>query len=249
MKGSSNVEYDGCATWSLLNTNVFHWHRLLKKSKLRRVLCSASMSKFWRKRKNCARKTRVATSFVILLSQRTWRRRTSQAQVKNLKQCHQLTRTCSVLTLGCRINWLEYFYEWIFSRIFENIPQNRPEYPHRSLSVSQVSSHCGENKHRELAVLVGLIVKLSPWANSPRVGKGPPYQSLGGGGSVLQKCGTALYSCCGSQCTRHVCRKLVMSNSCSVWGLLANESIPLKHLLGWGGGESQGGWCGLEFSA
>ena len=27
---------------------------------------------------------------------------------------------------------------------------------------SQVSSHCSENKHRGLAVLVGLIIKLSP---------------------------------------------------------------------------------------
>ena len=27
---------------------------------------------------------------------------------------------------------------------------------------SQVSGHCGEKKHRALAVLVGLIVKLSP---------------------------------------------------------------------------------------
>ena len=27
---------------------------------------------------------------------------------------------------------------------------------------SQVSGHCGEKKHRALAVLVGLIIKLSP---------------------------------------------------------------------------------------
>ena len=32
-----------------------------------------------------------------------------------------------------------------------------------------------------------------------------------------------------------------MSNSCNVWGPLANESIPLKHVLGWRGGGSQGG--------
>ena len=49
---------------------------------------------------------------------------------------------------------------------------------------SQVSGHCGENKHRGLAVLVGLIVKRSPWANLPWVGKGLPYQSLRG---VLKK--------------------------------------------------------------
>ena len=151
------------------------------------------MSKFWRKRKNCARKTRVATSFVILLSQRTWRRRTSQAQVKNLKQCHQLTRTCSVLTLACRINWLEFFTNEYLAELYTYIPH----YIHTSKpaliseqepGVSQVSSHCGENKHRELAVLVGLIVKLSSWANSPSlVGKGPPYQSLGGGGECAAK--------------------------------------------------------------
>ena len=53
-----------------------------------------------------------------------------------------------------------------------------------------------------------------------------------------------------SQCTGHVCLKFVMSNSFNVWGPLANESIPFKHVLGWGGAESRGGggWCGLKFS-
>ena len=46
------------------------------------------------------------------------------------------------------------------SRIFENIPQNGPDI--RDISDSQVSGHCGEKKHRGLAVLVGLVVKLSP---------------------------------------------------------------------------------------
>ena len=32
----------------------------------------------------------------------------------------------------------------------------------QELGDSQVSGHCGEKKHRGLAVLVGLIVKLSP---------------------------------------------------------------------------------------
>ena len=44
--------------------------------------------------------------------------------------------------------------------------------------------HCGDNKHRRLAVLVVLIVKLSPWANTPWGGKGPPCQSLGGEGAA-----------------------------------------------------------------
>ena len=37
------------------------------------------------------------------------------------------------------------------TRIFAQEPGN-----------SQVSGHCGEKKHRRLAVLVGLIVKISP---------------------------------------------------------------------------------------
>ena len=53
-----------------------------------------------------------------------------------------------------------------------------------------------------------------------------------------------------SQCTRHVYLKFVMSDSFNVWGPLAKESIPLKHVLCWGvGGGGVGGWCGLEFSA
>ena len=53
---------------------------------------------------------------------------------------------------------------------------------------SQVSGLCGKKNHRGLAVLVGLIVKLSPSANSPLVEKGPPCQSQGG--RVLQKRGS-----------------------------------------------------------
>ena len=50
----------------------------------------------------------------------------------------------------------------------------------------QVSGHYGEKKRRGLAVLVGLIVKISPWANSPWVGKRLPCQSLGGGGGCCK---------------------------------------------------------------
>ena len=49
---------------------------------------------------------------------------------------------------------------------------------------SQFSGHCGEKKHSGLAVLVGLIVKLNLWANSPWAGKGPPCQSLAGEGAA-----------------------------------------------------------------
>ena len=75
-----------------------------------------------------------------------------------------------------RISRQHHTSKW--TRIFEQEPGD-----------SQVSGHCGEKKHRGLAVLVGLIVKLSPLANSPWVGKGPPCHSVGGG-RVLQKRGT-----------------------------------------------------------
>ena len=46
------------------------------------------------------------------------------------------------------------------SRVFENIPQNGPDI--RDIGDSQVSGHCSDKKHRGLAVLVGVVVKLSP---------------------------------------------------------------------------------------
>ena len=49
---------------------------------------------------------------------------------------------------------------------------------------SQVSGDCGENFYGRLAVLVGLIVKISPRANLPLGGEGPPRQSLGREGAV-----------------------------------------------------------------
>ena len=45
------------------------------------------------------------------------------------------------------------------SRISESVPQKGPEY--------SLSGHCGENFYRGLALLLGLIVKLSPGANFP----------------------------------------------------------------------------------
>ena len=69
---------------------------------------------------------------------------------------------------------------------------------------SQVSGHCGEKKHRGLAVLVGLIVKLSPRANTPWVGKGPPCQSLGGEGAA-KAWYLPLILLWESQCTGHAC--------------------------------------------
>jgi len=68
------------------------------------------------------------------------------------------------------------FYSFISSRIFENRAARKgPEYSHI------------ENFRRKLAVLVGLIVKLSPRGDLPWDGKGPPCQSLAG--RLLQKRG------------------------------------------------------------
>ena len=46
--------------------------------------------------------------------------------------------------------------------MFENIPQNGPEYSHRNLAIARFLVTAVTKKHRGLAVLVGLIVKLSP---------------------------------------------------------------------------------------
>ena len=134
-----------------------------------------------------------------------------------------------------------YTHAYISGRSFENIPQNGPEYSHRNLAIARFFVTAVRKNVRGLAVLVGLIVKVSPWANSPWVGKGPPCKSLGGGKGAAKAGYCPLVLLWPSQCTCHVCLKFVMSNSFNVWDPLANESIPLKHVLGWGGTESQGG--------
>ena len=48
------------------------------------------------------------------------------------------------------------------SRIFENIPQNGPEYSHRNLAIARFLVTAVRKNIGGLAVLVGLIVKLSP---------------------------------------------------------------------------------------
>ena len=50
----------------------------------------------------------------------------------------------------------------ISSRIFENIPQNGPEFSHRILAIARFLVTAVRKKHGGLAVLVGLSVKLSP---------------------------------------------------------------------------------------
>ena len=80
---------------------------------------------------------------------------------------------------------------------------------------SQVSGHCGEKKRKGLAVLVSLIVKLSPRASSPWAGRGPPCQSLEEEGAA-KAWYCLLVLLWQSQCTRHVCLKFIMSNSFNV---------------------------------
>ena len=48
------------------------------------------------------------------------------------------------------------------SQVLENIPQNGPEYSHRNLAIARFLVTAVRKKHRGLAVLVGLIVKLNP---------------------------------------------------------------------------------------
>ena len=50
----------------------------------------------------------------------------------------------------------------ISSRIFENVPQNGPEYSHRNLAIARFLVTAVRKNIGGLAVLVGLIVKLSP---------------------------------------------------------------------------------------
>ena len=56
-----------------------------------------------------------------------------------------------------------YLFTYCYSsRNFENIPQNGPEYSHRNLAIARFLVTAVRKKHRGLAVLVGLIVKLNP---------------------------------------------------------------------------------------
>ena len=52
--------------------------------------------------------------------------------------------------------------KYVSSQIFENIPQNGPEYSHRKLAIARFLVTAVRKKHRRLAVPVGLIVKFSP---------------------------------------------------------------------------------------
>ena len=90
------------------------------------------------------------------------------------------------------------------SRIFDNIPQNGPEYSHRNLAIARfLVTAVRKNVGGLHAVLVGLIVKLSPGANSRWVEKGPPCQSLGEGAGKAWCLSLVLLR--ESQCTGHVC--------------------------------------------
>ena len=126
--------------------------------------------------------------------------------------------------------------------VFFYMSQKGPEYSHRNLA----SGHCGENLFTSLAVLLGLIVKLSPWANLPWGGMGPTSQSLGGGGcckSVVWSASLALGESVHLSC---VCFKFFMPNLLNDWGPQANYSIFLIHVLGWGRRVRSGGVLALN---
>ena len=66
------------------------------------------------------------------------------------------------LVLFLRGGGAPYNGKYVSSQIFENIPQNGPEYSHRKLAIARFLVTAVRKKHRRLAVPVGLIVKFSP---------------------------------------------------------------------------------------
>ena len=75
--------------------------------------------------------------------------------------------------------------EWNFMSDLLNFPKQRKELTFLAWQPCHTLILWGYPKYRcysfFLVFLVGLIVKLSLWTNSPWVGKGPSCQSLGGG--------------------------------------------------------------------
>ena len=55
-----------------------------------------------------------------------------------------------------------YLYIYISRRIFENIPQNGPEYSHRNLAIARILVTAVRKNVWGLLSWLGLIVKLSP---------------------------------------------------------------------------------------
>ena len=76
--------------------------------------------------------------------------------------------------------------------LFENVPKKGPEYSHRHLSIARFLVTAVRIFIGACSLAVGLIIKLSPWANLPCGGKGPPCQSLGGEGSAKTWYGLSL---------------------------------------------------------
>ena len=60
-------------------------------------------------------------------------------------------------------------------RCCEKVPQNGPEYSHRNLAIARFLVVAGTIN------IGGLRFGWSHWANSPWGGRGPSYQSPGGG--------------------------------------------------------------------
>ena len=105
------------------------------------------------------------------------------------------------------------FFGCTSSRIFENIPQNGPEYPYRNLAIAtflvtaariNIGDCCPGWSHSQAQSL-----------NYLSMGWEGAFMSIPSGG--VQKRGTCpLVLLWQSQCTRQVCQRFVMSNSCNV---------------------------------
>ena len=109
---------------------------------------------------------------------------------------------------------------------------------------SQVSGDCGENFYGGLALLVGLIIKLSPWANLPWGGEGRPCQSQVGEGAAKAWYGQLVSL--ENQFTDQVCA-LRLSRQIPNFGPIGpwKDCRAARPCHAGGGG---GGYC-LEFSA
>ena len=113
-----------------------------------------------------------------------------------------------------------------------------------------ITCECRENFHSGPAVLVGLIVKLSPWANVPWGGKRPPCRSLAGEGAA--KAWYGLFVSLENQFTDHV-SALSLSWQIHVCHgkFMFQADLSMKrfpYVLGVEAESGHGGWCGLEFS-
>ena len=94
--------------------------------------------------------------------------------------------------------------KYISSRIFENIPQNGPEYSHSNLAIARfLVTAVRKNVWGLLSWLVSLSSSV-PELTRHGKGKGPPCQSLAGEGAA-KAWYLPLVLLWESKCTGHVC--------------------------------------------